>query len=124
MIAANRLRMKPPIHQGVLALTFCAQRSPYHVTFGPLIWTVPKTTGMQRPSSAVGSVKVPRALGFCSFIFASTAVNTVEATRSTRSRIKRKLITRVSVVRVFERVFCRHPLEAEEVLAIAKLVDA
>src|SRR5690554_1204660 len=41
-------------------------RSPAQTTFGPVISTVPKTTGIGRPSSAVGSEKSsrPAACGF------------------------------------------------------------
>src|SRR5690606_11080950 len=41
-----------------------AERSPYHTTFAPRSSTAPKTTGIGRPSSAVGASRSESSAGF------------------------------------------------------------
>src|ERR1700719_4726008 len=98
-----------------------AFRAPYHVTLGPFSSTVPITTGITRPSSAVGAVNEPRELAFGDF--ASRFESTVVATISTSSMIIQKTM-RASVERIFERVLHRHPLKAQEIFPVRELVDA
>src|SRR5690606_10668577 len=55
-----------------LTLIGVVSRSPYHRMFGPVIQTSPNTTGMARPSSAVGKSKSSSVgLGGCAGLGAS-----------------------------------------------------
>jgi hypothetical protein len=65
-------------------------RSPHQTVFPPLIMTVPNTTGIARPSSAVGTEKSPSADG-CGPLGcgASSAPTTVVATKYSRRSQKK-----------------------------------
>src|SRR6267378_2282821 len=93
-------------------------RSPHPVVFPPLIMHVPNTTGIARPSSAVGTEKSPSAEGSGPFgCGAKRAPTTVVATKS-KSRSQKKIAPPfcelTDACAAIERVHRRNQVEPEK----------